>query len=120
MVEVPCGLSALELAGGFGFPRVGRFAGSVEESFRRRLDALPEQTRRLLLLAAADTTGDSALVWRAAALLGISAHEVVPAVDADLAELGTRVRFRPPWCDQRPTDLRLFRTGNECTMRWQR
>ncbi len=96
LVEVPRGLTALELAGGFGFPRVGRFAGSMEESFRRRLDALPEQTRRLLLLAAAETTGDSALVWRAAALLGISAHAVVPAVDADLAELGTRVRFRHP------------------------
>jgi DNA-binding CsgD family transcriptional regulator len=96
LVEVPRGLTALELAGGFGFPRAGRFAGSMEESFRRRLDALPEQTRRLLLLAAAETTGDSALVWRAAELLGISADAVVPAADADLAELGTRVRFRHP------------------------
>jgi hypothetical protein len=70
LVELPRGLSPAELAGGFGLPDAGRFAGSVEESFRRRLEALPEPTRRLLLLAAVETAGDSALVWRAAALPG--------------------------------------------------
>ena len=92
----PAGLTPLELAGGFGLPDAGRFAGSVEESFRRRLDALPEQTRRLLLLAAVETAGDSTLVWRAAALLGIDADAAGPAAEADLAELGARVRFRHP------------------------
>ena len=120
LVELPRGLTALELAGGFGLPDAGRFAGSIEESFRRRLDALPEQTRRLLLLAAVETAGDSALVWRAAALLGIDADAAGPAAEADLAELGARVRFRHPWCVRRRTGRRRFRTGNACITHWRR
>jgi DNA-binding CsgD family transcriptional regulator len=96
LVELPRGLTPLEMAGGFGLPDAGRFTGGVEESFRRRLDGLPEQTQRLLLLAAVETAGDSTLVWRAAALLGIDADAAVPAAEADLAELGARVRFRHP------------------------
>jgi hypothetical protein len=50
----------------------------------------------LLLLAAVETAGDSALVWRAAALLVIDADAAAPAAEADLAELGERVRFWHP------------------------
>jgi DNA-binding CsgD family transcriptional regulator len=71
-------------------------SGRIEESFRRQLDALPAQTQRLLLLAAADPTGDALLVWRAAGRLGIPAQAVVPAVNAGLAEFGVRVWFRHP------------------------
>ena len=71
-------------------------AGSIEESFRRRVGALPHQTRRLLLLAAADPTGDPALVWRAAERLGSAPEQRAPGADADLAEFGTRVWFRHP------------------------
>ncbi len=53
-------------------------------------------SRTLLLVAAADPTGDAALVWRAAARLGVAAEAAAPAVDAGLAEFGTRVRFRHP------------------------
>ena len=63
---------------------------------RRQLDALPEETRRLLQLAAADPSGDRALVWRAAGRLSIPIQAAVPAVEAGLAEFGTRVRFRHP------------------------
>jgi DNA-binding CsgD family transcriptional regulator len=96
LIELPRELTLAELAGGFGLPGALPLAGSIEESFRRRVGALPEQTRRLLLLAAADPTGDPALVWRGAALLGIEASAAAPAADADLAEFGTRVRFRHP------------------------
>jgi DNA-binding CsgD family transcriptional regulator len=96
LLELPRELTLAELAGGFGLPGAITLAGSVEESFRRRIGALPEQTRRLLLVAAADPTGDPALVWRAAGLLGIEAGAAAPAADADLAEFGTRVRFRHP------------------------
>ena len=96
LLELPRALTIAELAGGFGLPGGGALAGSIEESFRRRVSALPPPTRRLLLLAAADPTGDPALVWRAAGRLGISTGAAAPAVDAGLVEFGTRVRFRHP------------------------
>jgi len=68
-------------------------AGRIEESFQRQLDALPGPARRLVQLAAADPSGDSALVWRAARQLGISP---LAAVDPRLMEIGARVRFRHP------------------------
>jgi hypothetical protein len=90
------GLTPAELAGGFGLPGAAPLAGRIEESFRRRVDALPAQTRRLLLVAAADPTGDPSLVWRAARRLGIQAQAAMPAAEAGLLELGARVRFRHP------------------------
>jgi DNA-binding CsgD family transcriptional regulator len=96
LLELPRGLTVAELAGGFGLPGVVGLAGSIEASFGRRIGAMPHQTRRLLLLAAADPCGDPALVWRAAARLGVGAEAAASATEAGLAEFGTRVRFRHP------------------------
>jgi DNA-binding CsgD family transcriptional regulator len=96
LLELPRELSPAQLAGGFGFPGTTALANCVEENFRRRVEALPDQTRRLLRIAAADPTGDAALVWRAAAWAGISVEAVGPALEAGLAEFGARVRFRHP------------------------
>ena len=96
LLELPHGMTPAELAGGFGLPGAGSLTGRIEDSFRRRLDALPAQTRRLLLLAAADPSGDPSLVWRAAGRLGLPVQATVPAVEARLAEFGARVRFRHP------------------------
>jgi DNA-binding CsgD family transcriptional regulator len=96
LLELPRGLTVAQLAGGFGFPGAMGLAGSMEESFRRRVNGLPGPARELLLIAAADPTGDAALVWRAASRLGISAEAAVPAAEASLAEFGARVRFRHP------------------------
>ena len=71
LLELPRGLSAAELAGGFGLPDAPALSGRIEQSFQRRLEALPNATRQLLLVAAADPVGDPALVWRAARRLGI-------------------------------------------------
>ena len=62
LLELVRGLTPAELAGGFGLPGAAPLAGRVEDSFRRRVDALPAQTRRLLQLAAADPVGDPVLV----------------------------------------------------------
>jgi DNA-binding CsgD family transcriptional regulator len=96
LLELPHGLTPQELAGGFGLPGALPLAGSIERNFRRRVEALPPQAQRLLLLAAADPSGDPALVWRAAALLGIGTDAAVPATEAGLAEFGTRLLFRHP------------------------
>src|SRR5580692_10531029 len=66
LLELPRGLAPAELAGGFGLPEARSLPGRIEDSFRRQLEGLPEQTRRLLQLAAADPSGDPLLVWRAA------------------------------------------------------
>ena len=96
LLELPRGLTAQELAGGFGIPAAVRLSGGIEESFRRRIDVLPEETRRLLLIAAAEPLGDPTLVWGAAARLGISAEAAEPAMEAGLIEFASRVRFRHP------------------------
>jgi DNA-binding CsgD family transcriptional regulator len=100
LLELPRGMTPAELAGGFGLPGaqddVGSLTGRIEDSFRRRLDALPGETRRLLLLAAGDPSGDPALVWRAARRLGLPVQATAPAVEGGLAEFSARVRFRHP------------------------
>ena len=96
LLELPRGLTPAELAGGFGLPGATPLAGRIEDSFARQLDALPEQARRLLLVAAADPSGDRSLVWRAASRLGIAVQEAGPAVEAGLVKFGASVRFRHP------------------------
>jgi DNA-binding CsgD family transcriptional regulator len=96
LLELPRGMSAAELAGGFALPAPGGLPGRIEDGFRRRLDALPAGTRRLLQLAAADPVGEPLLVWRAAERLGIHPDAATPAVGADLVEIGAQVRFRHP------------------------
>ena len=95
LLELPRGLTPAELAGGFGFPGAAPISRRVEDSFRRRVQALPDQSRRLLMVAAADPTGDPGLVWRAAGLLGIGA-DAAAAAEAGLVEFGAWVAFRHP------------------------
>ena len=96
LLELPRGLTPAELAGGFGLPGATPLTGRIEDSFARQLEALPAETRRLVLLAAADPSGDRALIWRAAGRLGLPIQAAVPAAEAGLVEFGARVRFRHP------------------------
>jgi DNA-binding CsgD family transcriptional regulator len=100
LLELPRGLTAAQLAGGFGLsgalPGVGPLDERIEDSFGRQIEGLPGQTRQLLRLAAADSSGDASLVWRAAGRFGIGLEAAEPAVEAGLAEFGARVRFRHP------------------------
>ena len=96
LLELPRGLTPAQLAGGFGLPGALPLSARIEQSFERRLARLPRDARRLLLVAAADPTGDPALVWRAGELLGIpeSAADVVET--EGLLVLGPQVAFRHP------------------------
>jgi len=96
LLELVRGVTPAELAGGLGLPDAVPISGRIEETFRRRVDALPAQTRRLLLVAAADPTGDPRLVWRAAGRLGIPIEAATPTAEAGLLEFGAWVRFRHP------------------------
>jgi DNA-binding CsgD family transcriptional regulator len=96
LLELPRGLSAAQLAGGFGLPGALSLSGKIEQSFHRRLQVLPEDTRRLLLVAAAEPTGDPALLWRAADRLALDPRALEPAESAGLIEIDARVRFHHP------------------------
>jgi DNA-binding CsgD family transcriptional regulator len=96
LLELPRGLTPADLAGGFGLLSAQRLPGRIEESFRRQIEALPDETRRLLQLAAADSSGDPLLLWRAAARLGIPVQSGAPAAEAGLVGFGAQVRFRHP------------------------
>lgn len=99
LLELPAGLSPVELAGGFALPDAladRPLAGQIEESFLRRLRSLPPDTQRLLLTAAAEAFGDAPLLWRAAGRLGIETDAAAPAERAGLIEFGGHVRFRHP------------------------
>jgi DNA-binding CsgD family transcriptional regulator len=95
LLELPRGISVTELAG-FGTGSVSALSSGIEESFRRRLAALPEATRRLLFIAAAEPLGEPTILWRAAERLGISAKAGAAAQEAGLCEFGVRVQFRHP------------------------
>jgi DNA-binding CsgD family transcriptional regulator len=86
------GVSPAQLAGGLGLAHVP--SGSTSRPEFADLSELPEQTRQLLLIAAADPTGDLALLWRAAAQLGITSDAAAPAAEAGLITFGSRVVFR--------------------------
>jgi DNA-binding CsgD family transcriptional regulator/tetratricopeptide (TPR) repeat protein len=96
LLELPRALTPTELAGGFGLPDAAPLSGRIEDGFRRQLDTLPVQARRLLQLGAADPSGDPVLLRRAAGQLGIPVHAAVPAVEAELVQFGVQVRFRHP------------------------
>ena len=60
LLELPRSAPPTRLAGGFELPDALSVPRRIEESFRRRSRDLPAETQLLLLLAAADPTGDAA------------------------------------------------------------
>jgi DNA-binding CsgD family transcriptional regulator len=96
LIELPRWLDPVAIAGGFGLPDEMPLTSRIEEGFARQLEPLPAETRRLLVLAAAEPTGDASLLWRAAQLLGIGPDAAGPAEAAGLVEIGARVLFRHP------------------------
>ena len=66
LLELPRALSPAQLAGGFGLPEtlpeVLPLPGRIEDGFLRRVAALPGPARLWLVVAAAEPTGDLALV----------------------------------------------------------
>ncbi|HEY6886580.1 MAG TPA: ATP-binding protein, partial [Solirubrobacter sp.] len=94
ILELPGELTATQVPGAFGVAGTRALSGRIEQSFLRRLDAVPRDSRTLLLVAAAEALDDPLLVWRAAARLGVTAA----AADGTegLLTLGERVRFLHP------------------------
>ena len=96
LLELPRGMSPAQLAGGFGLVGAQPLTGRIEESFVRRLNVLSDSGRRLLLVAAAEPTGDPLLLWRAAEQLDIGSEAADDLEREGLLAIGDRVRFRHP------------------------
>jgi DNA-binding CsgD family transcriptional regulator len=96
LLELSRSVAPAQLAGGFALPDAGNVVDRIEDEYRRRIASLPDATRRLMLLAAADPVGDATLVWRAAEALGLEREALEPASIEQLLEIGARVRFRHP------------------------
>ena len=96
LLELPRGLTGPQLAGGFGLLEGRGVLGRIEASYVRRLVRLPEDTRLLLLVAAAESVGDPLLVWDAAERLEVSPSAVAAAEADGLLTIDERVIFRHP------------------------
>ncbi|RKT52873.1 helix-turn-helix transcriptional regulator [Saccharothrix australiensis] len=69
----------------------------IQQTFADRIGALPAATRELLLVAAADDTGDPGVVFKAAALLGVGPADLEPAERRQLLRTADgRLVFRHP------------------------
>jgi DNA-binding CsgD family transcriptional regulator len=96
LMELPRGLTSSQLAGGFGVLAAAPMHAGIEESFQRRVAALPRDARLLVLIAASEPTGDAALLWRAAERLGIPESAAFAAESNGLIAFQPRVAFRHP------------------------
>ncbi|MGW2465064.1 AAA family ATPase [Streptomyces sp. NPDC001356] len=84
------------VAGGFALTGSLPLEDRIEQSLIVQLTPLPASARLLLLLAAAEPTGDPGLLWRASAVLGLGPEAFEAAKDAEAFVVGTRVAFRHP------------------------
>jgi DNA-binding CsgD family transcriptional regulator len=96
LMELPQGLTATQLAGGFGLFGAQDLSRHIQDSFVRQLGALSDEARRLLLVATAEPLGDPLLLWRAAEQLGIAPTAAEEAEAQGLLAIDDRVRFRHP------------------------
>ena len=96
LLELPHGLPPAELAGGFAVDSALPLPGRIELSFRQRVERLPADSGRLLLVAAAEPIGDPTLLWGAAERLDLGPDAAGPAEAAGLLTIGARVTFRHP------------------------
>jgi len=96
LLDLGRALRPAELAGGFALPDAGDLPQRIEDHYVARIAELPDEARRLVLLAAAEPVGDSALIFRAARVLGLDSGAVSLAADSGLVDIGASVRFRHP------------------------
>jgi tetratricopeptide (TPR) repeat protein len=97
LVELPTALTAAQLQGTAPMPAQLHLTAGVERVFLDRCRRLPEQVQTLLLVAAADDSGQLATVRRAAAVLDAGSRALQEAEQSGLLVTdGDSVRLRHP------------------------
>jgi DNA-binding CsgD family transcriptional regulator len=96
LVEFGRELSPDQLSGTAQLPELLAVDRRLERGFLRQVGALPSATQRLLLVAAAEPTGDVGLILGAGRDLDFDEHAITPAQAAGLLELRPQIAFRHP------------------------
>ncbi|HEY7732749.1 MAG TPA: AAA family ATPase [Gaiellaceae bacterium] len=97
LLELSPALSEPQLSGAETLLAPLPVSARVEHAFLARVQGLPEESQALLLVAAADGTGELATVLRAVARLGGATEALDSAEQAGLAHVrGARLEFRHP------------------------
>jgi DNA-binding CsgD family transcriptional regulator len=97
LLELPASLNADQLAGRAPLPDPLPVSASVERLFVERVRRLPESTQTLLLAAAAEETGDPAVIFRAGRGLETGEQAFGIAETAGLVRIAEgRIRFHHP------------------------
>lgn len=94
--ELGTRISTVGYGGGFNNADPSALSSRIEAEFSNQLAALPVETRRLLVLAAADPVGDTALIHSASSHLALGTDAATAAIEAGLLTVGASVRFRHP------------------------
>jgi DNA-binding CsgD family transcriptional regulator len=96
LLELTRAASPAEMAGGFGLSPVRDVSPQIGAKLLQQVAALPPESRRLLLTAAAEPLGDPRLLWRAAAELQLPRTAAGPLRADGLLSFAPRVVFRRP------------------------
>jgi DNA-binding CsgD family transcriptional regulator len=96
LIQAAQELTAAQLIGDAPLPEPVPVGRALEQLYLRDVSALPADTQILLLTAAADATGDPALLWRAGDELGFDVRSAAPAEDRELITIRDTIRFRHP------------------------
>ena len=96
LLELGARMLTAGFAGGFATADGASLTHRIDGEYLTRLEALPDDTQQLVLLAAADPVCDTTLIQRAATRLRLGADAANAAVEANLLSVGASVRFRHP------------------------
>ena len=96
LLELTSELTPAQLGGASLLPEPLPIGAQLQDVFFRRLKSLPASAQTLLLLAAAEPSGDSVLLWRAAKNLGLNGDALAPAEADRLIIVGPQITFRHP------------------------
>ncbi len=97
LLELSSTLSVAEREGRDTLPAQLALTPRLQRAFQDRLTVLPEPTRQLLLLVAAEESGDMGVVMAAASGLGLDIRTLTPAEEHGLISAGDyRMKFRHP------------------------
>ena len=96
LIELGRELASAQLTGEMSLPEPIPLGRSLRARFRGQAQRLPAATQALLLTAAADPTGDLALLWRAGRHLGFDSSAAGPAEASELVTVEASLTFRHP------------------------